>query len=205
VPPGTLLVRARAPDAVYEGSVEVQAEQTRGISTAELERVPYARLVRKGMGDRAASFTPMLTAGVGASTSTGPVATLALALPVALSVVSVGANLEFISTALSAQWRMVTADALLSNTWDLERLSIVTSSMVGVAFSQRIPGGPYADEFTLGPTFVLAAGADVPLFAPVFVRGQCRGRLTFGFALIEGQGSLIDLTGGCDAGLGASF
>jgi hypothetical protein len=49
--PGRYFVRGRGPDDLVEGPVTVEAGGDRRVADAELERVAYARLVRKGAGD----------------------------------------------------------------------------------------------------------------------------------------------------------
>lgn len=46
--PGRYFVRARSADAILEGDVYVDAEESRVIQSGDLERFEYARLVRKG-------------------------------------------------------------------------------------------------------------------------------------------------------------
>lgn len=48
VEPGAYFVRHRYENAVYEGTTEVKAGQTTGLSRARMTRVPYAKVVRKG-------------------------------------------------------------------------------------------------------------------------------------------------------------
>lgn len=200
VPPGALFVRARAADAVYEGTVDVQAEQTRGVTTRELERVPYAQLVRKGTGERAASFAPAVTAGFGYSLTDQFISVVQVAAPVALPSFSVGGSVQFVSSLvpLPTVSRRLYLDFLLANSWDLARATISASSLVGVAGEH----GP--DGFGVGPAFALAAGVDVPLFSPVFLRAECQGRLGFTLVTTTG-GSLTHVAGLCTGGLGASF
>jgi hypothetical protein len=53
LPPGLYFVRARAPDALYEGMLDAAMGSSRAVDTSKLERIAYARLVRKGMAQRA--------------------------------------------------------------------------------------------------------------------------------------------------------
>jgi hypothetical protein len=48
--PGRYFVRARGPEVMYEGRLELAAGSTRVIELEELQRIEYARLVRKGRG-----------------------------------------------------------------------------------------------------------------------------------------------------------
>jgi hypothetical protein len=50
VAPGRYFVRARAPDHLLEGKVDVGASQTVAVDDRDLRRFEYARLVRKGIG-----------------------------------------------------------------------------------------------------------------------------------------------------------
>jgi hypothetical protein len=53
--PGRYFVRGRAPAALLEGNVSIGAGQRLSIDEARLDRVEYARLVRKGAGGRSSS------------------------------------------------------------------------------------------------------------------------------------------------------
>ena len=53
--PGLYFVRGRADDHLLEGAVELAAGQQVELPEAELERVEYARLARKGGGERASA------------------------------------------------------------------------------------------------------------------------------------------------------
>jgi hypothetical protein len=59
---GQYFVRGRAADTLLEGSVRVEANQLRMVSEAELERVQYARLARKGGDDYVLAHGPWLVA-----------------------------------------------------------------------------------------------------------------------------------------------
>lgn len=48
--PGRYFVRGRGRDALYEGSVRLEADRSHAIRLASLDRIAYARLVRKGGG-----------------------------------------------------------------------------------------------------------------------------------------------------------
>ena len=56
VPPGRYFVRGRARDHLLEGTVAVVAGQRRQIDARQLQRVAYARLVRKRAGVQRASY-----------------------------------------------------------------------------------------------------------------------------------------------------
>ncbi|HEY8946885.1 MAG TPA: sigma factor, partial [Polyangiaceae bacterium] len=56
--PGRYFVRGRGRDVLFEGTVTLAAGSAHSVNTAELDRVAYARLVRKGARDSALSHGP---------------------------------------------------------------------------------------------------------------------------------------------------
>jgi hypothetical protein len=51
VRPGRYFVRMRAPDVMYEGTIDAAAGSSQDVDVSGFTRIEYARLLRKGMGD----------------------------------------------------------------------------------------------------------------------------------------------------------
>jgi uncharacterized caspase-like protein len=64
VPAGRYFVRARGPSYLLQGSVMLQAGSVTNVDSAALERVEYARLVRKGASARGMTHGPVLSASL---------------------------------------------------------------------------------------------------------------------------------------------
>jgi hypothetical protein len=62
--PGRYFLRGRGSDVLFEGQVTLDAGTSQQVSTAALQRVAYARLVRKGARDSALSHGPELGVAV---------------------------------------------------------------------------------------------------------------------------------------------
>jgi hypothetical protein len=221
VPAGTLVVRARGVDAAFEGKVTAQRGQTLEVSTDMLERFEYARLVRKGIGERRVAASPSLSVGLAnplvlntlsvaadvpfafRGFSVGPTAAYHL-IPEQLVAAAAGRGEAPSADDKKTPGHVVTAYGTVTNTIDLPWLSLFTTSGVGLAVAvNQLRRG----DVSGGPGFILGAGVQAPLFSPVFVRASCDLEM----ALLFGSSDTADVTlgfagfVGCAPGIGVEF
>jgi len=170
VKPGRYFVRARGRDVMFEGEVEASAGQHLDVDTTELERIEYARLVRKGAGDARASQAlegglrlrsalpnadvPCLGGFVGYGLDFAELGVLAR-----VSACTAG----FDNALAHATTNAYGAEARLYHAWDLPALSLRLGLGGGVnVFTQRFEAPGQAPSRTSAAPFVaLGAGAEL--------------------------------------------
>jgi hypothetical protein len=143
VAPGRYFVRGRGADHLLEGRVHVASGETREVRDGELERIAYARLVRKGGEPSSWSLAAggrmrgELSPGTGACL--GGYVGAELARPhYTLGARLAGCGGGFANVHVDVQTRELDLELRLSHTWDLHRLSVDLGVVGGAAvLSQR--------------------------------------------------------------------
>ncbi len=137
--PGTYLVRGRTRDALLEGTVAVAAGAETVVDAGRLERVTYARLVRKGRGDIlhgvAGPFAgPLVQSPIiaGASPCLGAVVGWTFVRSdLTLSPRLAACRGEFSNRTLDASTDAISLDLRAAKVWDFRRFSIDVGVTVG--------------------------------------------------------------------------
>lgn len=138
VKPGKYFVRGRAPDALLEGDVDVPAGVTLDVRDDRLQRIAYARLVRKGTedvrlghGPEAGYFfrTPFSNAS---SLCQGFFAGWALHLPdISLSARIHGCHASFRNDTLRASTNSLEGELRLTHSWDIPLVTFDIGAALG--------------------------------------------------------------------------
>jgi hypothetical protein len=172
VRPGRYFVRGRAADALLEGTVQLAPAAQVAIRVEDLDRVAYARLVRKGRGERALAASAQ--AGYAARTSLwpggglchGPFAGVAFDLPL----VTVASRLGVCRGELRNPFLTATTDELAAelrgaHVWDVGRVSLsVGVSLGGSVIRQGFSrDGIAPDRRALAAHLGVLTGASVEL------------------------------------------
>lgn len=205
--PTRYFVRARSRDVMYEGMIDATAGHALTVDTAELNRIDYARLVRKG--GRSSPFAHGPEAGVSVRSALPNADTACLGgfvgYGVELSSFGVRARYnscrsELHSESLSARVLAQDLDLSFHHTWDLSRFSVQAAIGPGVSvFNQSFQTrGSAPHRNAVAPFVALELGGQVALshglytalnlagqthFLRLIDREQSDGRLTLGFAL----------------------
>ena len=144
VRPGRYFVRGRASDVLLEGVVAVVADEWRTVEPASLQRVAYARLVRKGARDSGLAQSPQLGMAVrsqlanAAEACWGPT----VGYRVELTKVSFAGRLGmctsgFDNNALTARTNEYSLALTIEHAWDLSHLSVSLALGVGAALTTQ--------------------------------------------------------------------
>ncbi|HEY4221717.1 MAG TPA: caspase family protein [Myxococcota bacterium] len=170
--PGRYFVRGRASDAVYEGSVDVTKGAHATVQLDELERVDYARLVRKGDAEHNLAVTPEIAyAGhtpwlAGGSVCNGG----ALAVPVVLRYLTITPHAGLCAGGWqNAVLRAVETEGSLAvdvaHSFDLPLVSLEVGATAGaLMLRQDFASSRIAPARTSGgPSLGVVAGATLPL------------------------------------------
>jgi hypothetical protein len=175
VAPGRYFVRGRVDEALLEGTIDVAPAGTTTVDESRLERIEYARLVRKGSGDRqralgiAAGYRIRTPLWSGASPCQGAFASVAIVMRAVTLVPRVG----FCAGGFDSQYVSAAADEVdtalaLLHSWDLRHVSLSAGLEAGTAMLiQRFTpagGGGAVPGRTSGAAH---AGADGQLELPL--------------------------------------
>jgi len=173
--PSHYFVRARGPEVMYEGTLAATAGSSHAIDLNDLERIDYARLVRKGA--RASSFAhgPLLGASVRSRLPNGGVACIGPFVGYSLDVSHFGLRAragtcasELANQVLTASVRAYALQLDLYHAWELSRV-----------------------------TLEIGLGAGVSLFDQRFdTRGRAPARLSAAPFIAPGLAARLDLSGG---------
>jgi hypothetical protein len=174
VTPGRYFVRARLGQGLLEGAVDVVAAQTVTVDESRLERIQYARLVRKGTGDRQRALsvaggyrlrTPLWR---GASLCHGGYAGVAVVLPALTIAPRIGfCTGGFENTALEAATHEIDTAVAVQRAWDLGRVTVAVGAEVGTALLiERFTSTRPAPDRTSGAAHAgLEGQLEVPLWS----------------------------------------
>ncbi len=201
--PGRYFVRGRAADHLLEGAVQLHADERRALADDELERVQYARLVRKGLGERQSSdsievgYTVRTPFWRGASPCQGLVAGWGVDFPlVTLSGRGLACRGAFSNAFLSATTDEYGAEARATHAWDLWRLSLSAGALAGLSvLAERF------ETAATAPARTSAAG-HIGLTGAVALE---LGRGTYVSAELDALTSFFDGATGTETGARAAF
>ena len=140
LPPGKYYVRARADDYLLEGTIIAEAGQTATVSDAQLKRVDFARVVRKGGVERRFAHGPEVAydfstalpnrQGLCHGAAVGyALVTSRLTVVPRLSLCQAGYENEFLR-AVVHQWSFEVEG---SGAWDFSRLSLQVGGVAGAS------------------------------------------------------------------------
>ena len=181
--PGRYFVRGRGRDVLLEGSIVLAASQTLALDPKSLDRVEYARLVRKG--GQAPRFEHALDIGpLAQAYATGPATPCwgaALGYALDLEQISLGVRLGACSLHTSNDFVRAHAyayDGSLSGsyTWDTKHVSVGAGlaaglSIVHQSFETR---GSAPDRTSTAPYLALLTDLTISLHGPWFLRIHAR-------------------------------
>ncbi len=166
LPQGSYRVRGRARDALLEGTVTVTAARETTVQASALERIAYARLVRKGGGDvldrvsgwqvGAVAQTPIID---GASPCFGAlVGWTYVRHDLTLSPRLVGCRGGFDNRTLEATTDLLAAELELAKAWDVRKLTVdIGVTAGGELLMERFETRGVAPSRTSGAGFVGAS------------------------------------------------
>lgn len=170
--PGRYFVRARGQDAVYEGTVDLAAGRSTALSLSELQAIRYARLVRKGGGER--SLAHAVELGTALRSALRNAESVCLGLFVGYGVDTPSLGLRGRLDACTAQTEGERIDTRvwgyglslrLYRAWDLGPLSLELGLGPGLTFFvQRFDtAGKAEDRSALAPYLTVGGGASLGL------------------------------------------
>ena len=179
IDPGRYFVRGRAADVLYEGYIDAQAGTLRALQLAELDRIDYARLVRKRGGARdhahglelGSSFRSALP-----NTSTPCIGGFA---GYGVDWSSLGARVRFGSCVSQLQNRNLSADVVvydlalsLYRAWDSGWFTFELGLGAGLTFSAQSfqTRGRAVDQLALAPFASLTSAAEANFAAGWYAR-----------------------------------
>lgn len=181
---GTYFVRARAAGHLLEGGLTVRAGQLASVDEDELDRVEYARLVRKGGGlrERADRLEAGYTIRAPLWSAASPCQGLALGWAADLPSVSFGARAlacrgHATNEFLDATHDQLAAEARLTRAWDLRPVTLGAGVLLGAALlSQRFDAmGDTAPRTSLAGTLGFTATATRELSPRAYVTAELDG------------------------------
>ena len=185
---GTYFVRGRGADDLLEGSVSLAAGKTVELKEAGLERVEFARLVRKGGGGRVAAHA-MSFGLIGHSDlydAGGACAGAALGYRLELPAVSLlgrvaGCGGGYANAFLSARTLELDASLGAVHVWDVAPLALEVGVGAGAAWLHQgfTTRGVAPSRDTLAPHVELLAGATLDVSRRWFVGLQARAATYF--------------------------
>lgn len=208
--PGRYFVRERAEGYLLEGMITVEAGRLRAVSDAELARVAYAALVRKGGRGRqdaivAALITRTTVLG-GDGLCTGARAGYAIALPWITLTPALAACREHLSNAFVAtELDEMAASLAAAHVWDAGRFSFSLGGRLGasVLHERFTTSGIAPSRSEAALSFALIGGAalrvsprieltlDVDLASYLFHQADMRGAVHWATPLALGGGTGI--------------
>jgi hypothetical protein len=188
VKPGRYFVRGRGPDVLYEGRFDAQSGTRKLIDTRSMDRVDYARLVRKGGRSSGFSHGPELGARVRSRLSNADTACIGGFLGYAIELEHFGARgrlaactSEFSNQRIDARTNEYDLELRLSHTWDVSPLALDVGLGGGAAlFTHRIEtDGSAPPRDSLSPYLMIEAGAAVELGGGVALGASMAGETHF--------------------------
>jgi hypothetical protein len=133
--PGTYFVRGRAADALYEGAIQIERAHT--LELASLDRIAYARLVRKGGGPRSSdSWIGAATVRTGLVSGDRPCVGALAGWTWDLSEISISPRIELCRSGIDGAWLAsttyaVSAELRVSHAWDLPGVTLDLGASAG--------------------------------------------------------------------------
>ncbi|HYP87240.1 MAG TPA: caspase family protein [Polyangiaceae bacterium] len=175
--PGRYFVRGRARDSLLEGEVELSAGTTKTVSEAELTRIAYAPLVRKGAGVRLTSHAleAAITVRTRLANADNPCWGGALGYRLELPELSFGLRLgachsSFRNRTLQAATNELSAAAELRHAWDLPHWAFFLAMELGVTLTQQsFDVETLSSRASASPLGGLGAGVVLPVGGRYFL------------------------------------
>lgn len=208
LPPGRYFVRARASDVMYEGTIDARAGSVQRVDPRDLNRIDYARLVRKG-GARTRAFAhgPEAGASLRSALPNADTACIGAFVGYALELSSFGVRARYGSCLSELHNGPLSATVIahdlelgFHHAWDVSAFTLEAAIGPGLTlFDQRFDTRGSAPARNAAAPFValgLAAQLDLShgFYGALNLAGQTHflrmldrerpgGRLTIGFAL----------------------
>jgi hypothetical protein len=176
--PGKYFVRARAERVLYEGVIDARAGAVVTVDITKLERIEYARLIRKGQSSSALAHGIELGARVRSTLGNAQTPCLGAFVGYALDAAQLGARARisactssFDNRYISATTNAYDADIRVYHAWDLSALSVELGLGGGLSlFTQDFePRGRTPDRRSLIPFVVLGAGALLDVWSAAYL------------------------------------
>jgi hypothetical protein len=181
VKPGHYFIRGRAATHLVEGTFRVSRAEEIDVSDADLSRVEYERLVRKGHHERQFVHGPLVAYALRTSLSNSQ----GLCHGAVAGYSWVGENLtfsprlgycrsEFANPHLSARVETLTAGLRVAHGWDLPVVSLEAAASLGGAYHHQSfeTDGRAPPRPVMGAFFGIDAGAGVGLGAGLTLFGE---------------------------------
>ena len=213
---GDYFVRGRARDVLYEGTIAVAPDGSRAVDLAALERIDYARLVRKG-GNEVRSVSHEVRASYALRTSLHGAKDLCHGVRFGYAFVMRYATVDVTATGCGVGYQNRFVETLeleggvdvgLSHSFDLPWVSLGVGGFAGLAGVHQhfeTPGNA-PDRLAASGTFGLRGTARVPLPAGVFVAVDLEGATyVFQRQVEDVVGVEAQLVGRGALGLGVQF
>ena len=194
---GRYFVRARTSDALLEGTVVVRLGERVAVDEAALQRIEYARLVRKGAGTRERAdrvelgYTIRSSLYADAGPCQGVTAGWGIDLPAfSLGLRGVVCRGGATNAFVEATHDQLAAEARAVHAWDVDRFTIAVGPVVGTGLLiEHFTGGASA-RTTLAPLAGITAGASLDLAERLYLTGELDAVTTFYRAESMGDVSL---------------
>jgi hypothetical protein len=207
LPPGRYFVRARAPDVMYEGTLDARSGATEAIDLDGMSRIEYARLVRKGARDPQLAHGPEVGVSQRSPLPNSPASCFGGFVGYSMDFNGFGARIraavcasEFQNASLRVHEVANDIELGVYHAWDISRLTLAAAIGSGLsAFDQRFDTRGFAPaRLSLAPFVELGASAQLSwphgLYTGLNVDGQThflhvidpntrRAPLRVGFAL----------------------
>jgi len=184
VPPGRYFVRGRGEDYLLEGTIAIAAGETHAITTRELDRIDYARLVRKGRSPRGHADSLQVGYAVrgplwtGATACQGPLAGAAIELRAITISPRVGAcRGSFANDFLTARTDELDLEVRATHAWDAGRFTLDAGVDAGGSWlRQGFTGDVIAPPRDTGAAHLgVTVGATVDLVQGFYVGAELDG------------------------------
>jgi hypothetical protein len=211
---GAYFVRGRADDVLYEGMLDAPAGSVTQVRLERLNRIEYAKLVRKGQGD--VSVAHALEAGgrVRSALPNADRACVGAYLGYGLDFAQFGARARlsmctsgFSNMDLSANTLAYDLDARVHRAWDLDLLSIELGLGGGASlFTQRFElRGQAPTRYSLVPFLLLGATASIDLRHGVYASADLSAETHFMPLLRDSFERSVSFAVRASLGLGKRF
>jgi Caspase domain len=169
VKPGRYFVRGRGPDFLLEGTLVLRPAEQRQVREEELERLDYARLVRKGRDEL--RLTSGAQAGYALRTSLwsggrpcqGPFAAYAIDLPFVTLAPRIGACRGSFENTPGATSEALDVELRVAHAWDVGQVALSAGGNLGGAYLRENPGSGRASSKHGLPYAGVLVGATVDL------------------------------------------
>jgi hypothetical protein len=169
IKPGRYFVRGRGQDFLLEGTLVVSPAEQHQVREQELERLDYARLVRKGRDERRlasgvqAGYALRTSLWSGGDLCQGPFAAYAIDLPLVTLAPRIGICRGGFADAPGATSDELDVELRAAHAWDIGRVAVSVGGSVGGAYLRENPGDGTASTRHGLPHAGVLAGATLDL------------------------------------------